>query len=128
VRTHAESKLEIIFQFKKGLPRLVLPSPIKGFIYLGAFHMTHLALFGMLTSVVIAFARPGLGVAELCAFVLLLAALYFFKPFHMHALYMNPRKHYLTWIRYKYLTNWEFIKGGLKRFVTDKVIVVEPSF
>jgi len=128
VRAHADRRLEIIFQWMKGMPRIVVPFPLKGFVYLGSFHMTHLALLGAACCAVAGMLRPGCCLWEWAVVALVGAAAYFFYPFHLHALHMNPRRHYWTWLKYKYLTNWEFIKGGLKRLVKDRVLCVEPSF
>lgn len=128
VSNHADKKLEVIFQFIKGMPRITIPSPIKGFIYLGGFHMTHISLFLSLAGFMAGLFVPGFGVLEILGIIFFLLSFYFFYPFHLHAYYMNPRKHYFTWIKYKYLTNWEFIKGGLKGLFKDKVFCIEPSF
>ncbi|MFH1283278.1 MAG: glycosyltransferase [bacterium] len=128
LKAHAEKKLEIVFQFIKGLPQISIPFPLKGFIYLGSFHMTHISIFFSFVFFIIGMFISGFGICEILSIIFFLLSIYFFYPFHLHAYYMNPRKHYFTWLRYKYLTNWEFIKGGLKRFFKDKVICIEPSF
>ena len=112
----------------KGLPKIAFPFPIKGFIYLGSFHMAHISLFAGILSFIAGFFVSGFGIWEIAGILLLALSFYFIYPFHLHAYYMNPRKHYVTWFVYKYLTNWEFIKGGLKCLFKDGVICVEPSF
>jgi GT2 family glycosyltransferase len=39
--------IQVVLQFLKGAPSFVLPLPLRGFIYLGNFHLLH--LFGILT-------------------------------------------------------------------------------
>ena len=110
------------------MPRISIPFPIKGFVYVGNFHLMHLFGFLALLSSVLAFFAEGFGIGEIGALLFLILALYFFYPFHLHCYYMNPRKHYFSWLKMKYLTNWDFIKGGLKGFFKHGVICVEPSF
>lgn len=128
VKQYAKQKLEIIFQFLKSMPRFTIPFPIKGFIYIGNYHLMH--LFGFLTLLcgITGFFVKGFGFWEMGAIISCILAVYFFYPFHLHCYYMNPRKHYVTWLRMKYLTNWDFIKGGIKGFFKHGVICIEPSF
>lgn len=128
VKLHAARRLEIIFQFLKSMPRISFPFPVKGFVYLGNFHLMHLFVILALISGVYSFTSPGFGIGEIGALLFLILALYFFYPFHLHCYYMNPRKHYFSWLKMKYLTNWDFIKGGLKGLFKHGVICVEPSF
>ncbi|GAF78209.1 unnamed protein product, partial [marine sediment metagenome] len=46
LRKHATDRLEIVFQAFKKSPVISMPSPIRGFIYLGNFHLMH--IFGLL--------------------------------------------------------------------------------
>ncbi|MFH1380428.1 MAG: glycosyltransferase [bacterium] len=128
VKLHAKHKLEIIFQIIKGMPRIAIPFPIKGFIYIGNFHLMHFSAFLGIVSLIIGLFFPGFGAGEIVSIIMFVLAGYFFYPFHLHCYYMNPRKHYVTWLKMKYLTNWDFIKGGIKGFFKHGVICIEPSF
>jgi glycosyltransferase involved in cell wall biosynthesis len=124
VREHARDGLEIVIQADK--PRFLhLPSPIKGVVHLGAFHLAHLSLLASVGSGLAALATPAalpLFGASLGLFTLSAAA--YFAP----CLKLKPRNRLLTWCKIRYLTNWAFIRGALdgsRRFGT---ICVEPSW
>ena len=112
--------LEIIFQFLKGNPSIMIPLPLRGFIYLGNFHLMH--IFGLLFVLGLVF---NLKVFALISFLL---AIYFTYKYVKWNLFMEPRKKFFVWCEMKYLTNLSFIQGGLKDFRKFKVLCIEPSF
>jgi len=131
IEEHATLRMEIIFQFlwsKPGLPRIKFPSPIKGFIYLGNFHLMH--IFGLLSVVglILSLLRPGLGAPEVWTGAFIFLTLYFMGWFFSQCFTMTPRRHFFTWCKMKYLTNLSFIEGGLSEFWKYKVLCIEPSF
>jgi cellulose synthase/poly-beta-1,6-N-acetylglucosamine synthase-like glycosyltransferase len=128
IKLHAKHVMEIIFQFMKKSPRIAFPFPIKGFIFVGNFHLMNLFALAALGLFIGGFFVPGFGLLETLAIIALLLAFKFFYPFHLHCYYMNPRKHYWSWLTMKYLTNWDFIKGGIKGFFKTGVLCIEPSF
>lgn len=128
VTLHAQPVLEIIFQTFRSMPRVAIPFPVKGFVYIGNFHLMHLFAFLMLLFGIIGFFTAGFGVWEILSFFSLGCALYFFYPFQLHCYYMRPQKKYFYWLVMKYLTNWDFIKGGIKGLFKHGVICIEPSF
>jgi cellulose synthase/poly-beta-1,6-N-acetylglucosamine synthase-like glycosyltransferase len=119
--------LEVIVQIFKKKPSFILPFPIRGFIYIGDFHLMHifglLAIVGLLLSLLIA----GLGVKifTLAAFLLML---YFAFQYVKWNFGMEPTSKFLVWCKMKYLTNLSFLQGGLKDFKQYKILCIEPSF
>jgi len=111
--------LEIVFQFLKRKPSLKVPFFLKGFIYIGDFHLMH--TFGILTIL-------GFVFNKLFALVSLSLFLYFTFRFFFYCFYCKPHRYLFTWFKMKYMTNLSFIKGGLKNFKRYKVLCIEPSF
>jgi hypothetical protein len=119
--------LEIILQFLKNNPSFYLPFPMRGFVYIGNFHLMHLfaALFlgGLAFSFV--FASAGLQLFTLLMFLL---ALYYGYQYIKWNFAMEPKSALWQWCKMKYLTNLSFIQGGLKDFRRYKILCIEPSF
>jgi len=122
-----QKRLEIILQFLKGNLSFVLPFPLRGFVYLGNFHLLHIfALFfivGVILSLI--FAGAGLKIFTLISFLLMF---YFAFQYVKWNFDMEPRDKFWVWCKYKYLTNLSFIQGGLKDFKQYKILCIEPSF
>ncbi|MFH1868040.1 MAG: glycosyltransferase [Candidatus Omnitrophota bacterium] len=125
---HATNYMEIVFQAIKGFPTITIPSPVKGFIYIGNFHMMHFFglffLFGMIFSML----NPHIAWLPLAAILMLVLSLYHLFRFCRWCWYMEPRKNLLTWCMMKYTTNLSFIIGGMKGSKKYKTFCVEPSF
>jgi glycosyltransferase involved in cell wall biosynthesis len=119
--------LEILLQFLNGCPSFMLPFPIKGFIYIGNFHLMHLSslLFvaGLIWSI---FSRNLFAIPFTILSLLLLA--YFMYQYVKWNFSMEPRDKFWAWCKMKYLTNLSFIQGGLKDFRKYKILCIEPSF
>ncbi|MEW6075583.1 MAG: glycosyltransferase [Candidatus Omnitrophota bacterium] len=119
--------IEVILQFLKGAPSFILPFPLRGFVYIGNFHLMH--IFGILTllGLVASFLVPGPGIqiATLIAFTLTLYFIYQYVKWNFD---MEPKNKFFSWCKMKYLTNLSFIQGGLKDFAKYKILCVEPSF
>jgi cellulose synthase/poly-beta-1,6-N-acetylglucosamine synthase-like glycosyltransferase len=119
--------LEVILQFIKGNPSFVLPFPLRGFIYLGNFHLMH--LFGLLFLVGlvlnILLANVGLAIFTAASFLLMVYFAYQYVKWNFG---MEPTDKFWVWCKMKYLTNLSFIKGGLKDFGKYKILCIEPSF
>jgi len=122
-----KSGLEIILQFLKGNPSFVLPFPLRGFVYLGNFHLLHifglLFLVGLILSLI--FTGIGLKIFTLISFIL---TLYFAYQYVKWNFGMEPTNKFWVWCKMKYLTNLSFIQGGLKDFKKYKILCIEPSF
>jgi len=112
--------LEIVLQFLKSKPVIKIPFFLKGFFYIGDFHLMH--LFGILTILSLIFFNKTL------ALISLLLTLYFTFRFFYYCFYCKPHRYLLTWFKMKYITNLSFIKGGLKNFKKYKIFCIEPSF
>ena len=117
------SRLEIIFQFLPKNPSISFPFPIKGFIYLGNFHLMH--IFGFLF-VISLICREQACLFPTIIFMLLTG--YFAYQYVKWNIGMEPKSQFLTWCKMKYLTNLSFIIGGLKDFKKYKILCIEPSF
>jgi glycosyltransferase involved in cell wall biosynthesis len=119
--------LEIIFQFLKNNPSFLLPFPIRGFVYLGNFHLLHIFTLLFLLGVGFSLIWQGIGfrVFTLIAFLLML---YFGYQYVKWNFGMEPKSKFLVWCKMKYLTNLSFIQGGLKDFAKYKILCIEPSF
>jgi cellulose synthase/poly-beta-1,6-N-acetylglucosamine synthase-like glycosyltransferase len=120
VRKHARNYFELVLQFLKSRPRIKIPSPIKGFLYIGNFHLMHLGLALFILSLILK--------SLLWAGVFLALTVYFAYQFFKYCHMIKPRRHILSWYKMKYLTNLSFLKGGLKGSLKYKVLCIEPSF
>jgi len=119
--------IEVMLQFVKGTPSFVIPFPVRGFIYIGNFHLMHLfaLLFvtGVITSLI--FKGPGWLILMLLSFILTIHFAYQYVKWNFD---MEPKSAFWAWCKMKYLTNLSFIQGGLKDFKKYKVLCIEPSF
>ena len=119
VHTHAKSGIEIVLQNFRRHPRIKIPCPCKTLIYLGNFHWMHIMGLGFIITV---FINIWLGL------IFLLLSLRFAYKFFKGCFSIKPKRHWFTWCRIKYLTNWSFMKGALLNFRRYKVLYIEPSF
>ena len=119
--------LEVIFQNMKGTPSFFVPCPLRGFVYIGNFHLMHFWAFLTLVGLVLSFIFPSL-------IMWLLTAILFLMTLRYGYLYvrwnfdMEPKDKFWFWGKMKYLTNLSFIQGGLKGWWKNKILCVEPSF
>ena len=119
--------LEVIFQFLNGTPSFILPIPLKGFVYIGNFHLMHLFTILFVLSLPLALILSGLGL-KIFSLVSLLLTLYFGFQYVKWNFGMEPTNKFFAWGKMKYLTNLSFIQGGLKDFKKFKILCIEPSF
>jgi hypothetical protein len=119
--------LEIILQCIKGNPSFILPFPLRGFVYLGNFHMLHLSVLFFITGLILSFVLSGLWI-KIFTLIFFLSVLYFGYQYVKWNFGMEPTDKFWTWGKMKYLTNLSFIKGGLKDFKKYKILCIEPSF
>ncbi len=119
--------LEVILQFLKGNPSFILPFPVRGFVYIGNFHLMH--LFGLFFAAALIpsfiFKGPGWLAFTIISFLLTLHFAFQFVKWNFG---MEPTNRFWTWFKMKYLTNLSFIQGGLKDFKKYKILCIEPSF
>ncbi len=119
--------LEIILQFLKGNPSFVLPVPIRGFAYIGNFHLMHIFVILFISCLVLNFALVGLGI-RILTLIFGILAFYFSYQYVKWNFGMEPKDKFWTWCKMKYLTNFSFVQGGLKDFKKYKILCIEPSF
>ena len=120
-------ELEIVFQFLPDNPRIKIPFPYRGFIYLGNFHLLHICGAMFIAGAVLSFILKSM-VLWWIGMVSLLAALYFAYHYVKWNFAMEPKDKFWFWCKIKYLTNLSFIQGGLKDFKKSKILCIEPSF
>jgi len=119
--------LQVILQFINGTPSFVLPFPIRGFVYLGNFHMLHLSALLLIIAVTLSIIIGGTGLMVFALVSLLLTA-HFTYQYVKWNFGMEPTNKFFVWCKMKYLTNLSFIQGGLKDFKKFKILCIEPSF
>lgn len=122
-----QKKLQVVLQFMKGAPSFTIPFPLRGFAYIGNFHMLHLSLLALLISGITAALAPSMAALIACG-VFLLVTLHFGYQYVKWNFDMEPKDRFWVWCKMKYLTNRSFIKGGLKGWRQYKVLCIEPSF
>jgi glycosyltransferase involved in cell wall biosynthesis len=122
-----KNRLEIILQFLKGNPSFTIPFPLRGFIYLGNFHLTHIFGLFFILGLIFNFIWPGL-FWSIFTIDSLFLTLYFLFQYVKWNFGMEPKNKFLVWFKMKYLTNLSFIQGGLKDFKKYKILCIEPSF
>jgi len=119
--------LEIILQFLKVKPSIFLPFPIRGFVYIGNFHLMHIFVLLFILGIVLNFVLAGWGI-KIFTLIFGVLTLYFAYQYVKWNFGMEPKSKFFTWCKMKYLTNLSFIKGGLKDFKKYKILCIEPSF
>jgi len=118
--------LEIILQFLNGAS-FTLPLPIRGFVYIGNFHLMHLFALLFVLSLPFALILSGVGL-KIFSLASLLLTFYFGFQYVKWNFDMEPKNKFHVWGKMKYLTNLSFIQGGLKDFKKFKILCIEPSF
>jgi cellulose synthase/poly-beta-1,6-N-acetylglucosamine synthase-like glycosyltransferase len=119
--------VEIILQFIRGNPSFMLPLPLRGFVYIGNFHLLHLFALAGIAGSLLGLIFGGFGL-KLFTLISLLLFLYFSYQYVKWNFGMEPRDKFWVWCKMKYLTNLSFVLGGLKDFKKYRVLCIEPSF
>ncbi len=124
IREHAAPQLEVVLQ----LPQPVfvhLPSPRKGIVHVGAFHLMHLFLATSAAGAAAMLLSPAAGPWLGASLVLLASsAVAYFSP----CLKLRPASKLLSWCKLRYLTNWAFVRGALEGTRKFGALCVEPSW
>jgi glycosyltransferase involved in cell wall biosynthesis len=123
-----KKRLEIILQFINQPISIAFPFFIKGFIYLGDFHLMHIFGLILIAGIIGNILNPESSLAFILMILSLTLFLFFLCRYVEQCFSMQPRRHLLAWIKMKYLTNLSFIIGGLKDFKKYKILCIEPSF
>ena len=121
-----KARLEVIFQNMKGAS-LYVPFPMRGFVYIGNFHLMHFWALLTLVGAVLSFVFPSL-VMWLIELILLLMTIRYGYLYVRWNFDMEPKDKFWFWGKMRYLTNLSFIQGGLKEFWKYKILCIEPSF
>lgn len=126
---YATQHFELVFQFLKACPRLKIPFPIKGFIYVGNFQLMH--VFALTTLIMlISWIHFTALVPFLWFLVSLLLFVFFGYRFFYWCFWWEPKDKLWYWFKIKYLSNWYFIRGvwqGMSKF-KNRIFCIEPSF
>ena len=131
IHKHASRKFEIVFQLIGRYPKTPLFSvslPIKGFIYIGSFHVMHIAFVLFLMGAVGVLANSQSVGMAVFTFMMFFLSLWSAYKFFYWCWFMKPKRHFFIWAKMRYLTNLSFIIGALKGFKKYKVFCIEPSF
>lgn len=119
--------LEIILQFLNSKPSFILPFPLKGFIYLGNFHLMHIFALFFILGIIFSLIWTTM-FWKIFTIISLFLTVYFLFQYVKWNFGMEPTSKFFVWCKMKYLTNLSFIQGGLKDFKKYKVLCIEPSF
>jgi len=131
LKAHAKNFLEIVFQFIGQWPKhpsIKIPSAVKGFIYIGNFHLMHMYGILFLISFLLQWLLPESMFLRVSSWVCLFPTLWCTFHFFKTAFNIPPYWEWPAFAKMKYLTNLKFILGGLKGSKKNKTICVEPSF
>jgi len=127
VEKHSAKIFEIVFQFIPGSPRIKLPFPIKGLVYLGNFHMTVISFILFLLSAICAIVTPDRADLYWVLGTFLLT-LFFKIRYFKGCLGLTPKKYFFKWCYIRWVTNYWFIKGGLEGTKKTGILYIEPSW
>jgi len=128
---HSDTFMEIVTQFRGFWPNhksYKFLFPVKGFIYIGNFHLMH--IYGLLFLLFFILHWPFAMSFWLKFFTwatlvpLLVTVFKFFKP----AFNIQPYDRWFEFCKIKYLTNWYFILGALKGSRKYKTFCIDTSF
>jgi len=100
---------------------------MRGFIYIGNFHLMHFFAFLFLIGAIAAIFTAGWA-WKIFALICLALAIRYAVKYVWWNFEMEPKSQFWTWCKLKYLTNLSFIQGGLKDFWKYKILCIEPSF
>ncbi len=131
LHAHATNHMEIVLQFIGNYPKhpiITLPSFVKGFIYIGNFHLMHLwAVLFILTFITQWFWPLSVGL-RLSSWIFFIFTLVSAFKFFRTAFNIEPYNRWFEFAKMKYLTNLYFVIGGLKGFRKYGTFCIEPSF
>lgn len=131
LHAHADTFIEFITQFKGRWPNhkvFQFLFPIKGFIYIGNFHLMHIFGFFFLLFFVLHWAFGASFWLKFFTWAnLLLFVTYTFK-FFRPAFNIEPYNKWFEFAKLRYLTNLHFTRGGLQGSKKYKTFCIEPSF
>ncbi len=128
---HSKKEMEIIFQFLGRYPNnpgVKFGFPIKGFIYIGDFHLMHFwALAGLVSFLLQGYNPFSFGLRLFTLTSIILTGVFMFR-FFRSAFRIEPYDKWYSFCKMKYLTNLYFVLGGFKGSFKYKTFCIEPSF
>jgi cellulose synthase/poly-beta-1,6-N-acetylglucosamine synthase-like glycosyltransferase len=127
VEKHASQVMEIVFQFLPGNPRVSIPFPLKGLVYLGNFHLICLTFLATIITTIGALMTDSTS-WQISMLISLILWLFFMIRYFKGCINLSPKKHFFTWCYIKWATNYWFIKGGLDGTKKTGVLYIEPSW
>lgn len=125
VKAHARKIFEICLQYF-GYIYLPIPFFKKGMLYIGNFHLLH--IFGGLFLVWLIGAIFGFTSYSGMLAVWGLLFAFFFVLYFLPVLRIKPTRKILSWIKFRYLSNWALMRGGFKGMKTWGVFYLESSW
>jgi cellulose synthase/poly-beta-1,6-N-acetylglucosamine synthase-like glycosyltransferase len=131
LKTHAKKFMEIIFQFMGRYPKhfiLKFPFPIKGFIYIGNFHLMHIFGILFLSSFILQWIYLTSLWLRIFSWIFFVLSFFFSFRFFRTAFNIEPYNKWASFAKMKYLTNLYFLVGGLVGSLKYKTFCIEPSF
>lgn len=125
VLKHAKKVIEIQFQYTSRYITFVIPSPVRGIIYIGDYHFMHLFGLAFVMCLIQTLVTQN-ATAWLAVWGVLFGTFLFkyFKPM----LELEPKSKFLTWAKIRYISNWALMKGGFKGGHTFGVVYLESSW
>ncbi|OGS17864.1 MAG: hypothetical protein A3J83_08700 [Elusimicrobia bacterium RIFOXYA2_FULL_40_6] len=120
IKKHACNVLEIIFQLPFKDISLRVPFLQPALIYVGSFHLMHISLAVSIVGFLFGYKNY----AQISFFSSLLFAVWYFIPVFK----IRPLKHFFTFAKIRYLTNWGYILGSLKGALKNKTGYIEMSW
>jgi len=131
LQAHAKRYMEVILQFIGHYPRhpiIKFPFFIKGFIYIGSFHLMHIFGFSFFLTFILHWICPLSLILRLFSLIFFILMFIFSFKFFRTAFNIEPYNEWLFFATMKYLTNLFFILGGLRGSFKYKTFCIEPSF
>ncbi len=131
LNAHAKNYMEIVLQFIGKYPNHpIIPVPcfLKGFIYLGNFHLMHIWAVLFLITFILQWIFPLSVWLRLFSWIFLALGLTTAFKFFRTAFNIEPYNRWPAFAKMKYLTNLYFVLGGFKGIRKYKTFCLEPSF
>ena len=128
---HAEPFMEIVFQFIGKYPNhpvFRFTFPIRGFIYIGNFHLIHIFGGFFFLFFILQWIFYSSFWIKFFSWINLSLFLYLLFKYFKSAFNIEPYDKWREFAKIKYLTNLYFIRGGLKNSFKYKTFCIEPSF
>jgi len=125
VLKHAKNVIEIQFQYTPKYITFVIPSPVKGIIYIGDYHFMHLFGLAFIINLMQTLVTHS---ATMWLPIWLVLFLFFLRKYFKPMLKIQPMGKFFTWARIRYVSNWALMKGGFRGGKTFGVIYLESSW